>query len=230
MFKPRKKITKKELKQDKLVTWYFEINDYITKNQKLISTIGISILVLILLVFFLFIKPQKENEELASTALGNIIGFYDFRQYQLAMEGIPERNVIGLKKIVEEYGSTKAGEIAKIYLGNCYLVFKDYDNALKCFDDFDGSENLFKVSALAGKATVYEAKKQYNEAAETFEKAASKASNELQTPENLINAARNYNLAGNKQKAIELIEKVKNDYPQSVYARDCDRYIAEYQD
>jgi tetratricopeptide (TPR) repeat protein len=230
MFKPKKKISKKELKHDKLVTWYFEVNDYVTKNQKTILTIGISVVVAALLVFFLYIKPHQENEELASTALGNITGFYDYRQYQMAMEGVPERNVIGLKKIVEDYGSTEAGEIAKIYLGNCYLIVKDYDNALKCFDDFSGSEKIFKVSAIAGKGSAYEAKKQYNEAAVEFEKAADKASDDLQSPENLMDAARNYNLAGNKQKAVALIEKIKSDYPKSIYARDYERYLAEYQD
>jgi tetratricopeptide (TPR) repeat protein len=230
MFKPRKKISKKELKHDKLVTWYFEVNDYVTKNQKTILTIGISLLVLVLLVFFLYIKPHQENEELASTALGNITGFYDYRQYQMAMEGIPERNVIGLKKIVEDYGSTEAGEMAKIYLGNCYLILKDYDNAFKCFDEFNGSGKLYKVSAISGKGTALEAKKQYAEAAAQFEKAADKASDDLQSPENLMNASRNYFLGGNKAKAIELIEKIKSDYPRSAYARDYDRYLAEYQD
>ena len=230
MFKPRKKISKKELKHDKLVTWYFEVNDYVTKNQKAILTIGISVIVAALLLFFLFIKPHQENEQLASTALGNITGFYDYKQYQMAMEGIPERNVIGLKKIVEEYGGTKAGEIAKIYLGNCYLILKDFDNAFKCFDDFGGSDKMFKVSALAGKGSAYEGKKQYNEAAAEFEKAADKASDDLQTPENLMDAARNYNLAGNKKKALELVEKIKTDYPRSTYARDSDRYLAEFQD
>lgn len=230
MLKPRKKISKKELKHDKLVTWYFEVNDYITRNQKTILTIGISLIAVVLIVLFLFIKPQKENEELASTALGNITGFYDYRQYQIAMDGIPERNVIGLKKIVEDYGNTEAGEIAKIYLGNCYFLLKDFDNALKCYEDFGGSEKIFKVSAIAGKAAVLEAKKQYQEAAAEFEKAADKASDELQTPENLVNAARNYSAAGNKQKAVELIEKIKTEYPLSTVARDYDKYIAEYQD
>jgi tetratricopeptide (TPR) repeat protein len=181
-------------------------------------------------VFFLYIKPHQENEELASTALGNITGFYDYRQYQMAMEGIPERNVIGLKKIVEDYGSTEAGEMAKIYLGNCYLILKDYDNAFKCFDEFNGSGKLYKVSAISGKGTALEAKKQYAEAAAQFEKAADKASDDLQSPENLMNASRNYFLGGNKAKAIELIEKIKSDYPRSAYARDYDRYLAEYQD
>jgi tetratricopeptide (TPR) repeat protein len=157
------------------------------------------------------------------------MGFYDYKQYQIAMEGIPERNVIGLKQIVEDYGSTESGEIAKIYLGNCYFVIRDYDNALKYYSDFSGSHKIYKVSALAGMAAVYEAKKQYKEAATYFEEAAEKASDEIQTPENLFLAARNYKLANDKTKAVELLEKIKTSYPKSSYSKDIERYISEYQ-
>jgi tetratricopeptide (TPR) repeat protein len=230
MLKSRKKITKKELKQDKLVTWYFKVSDQAQKYQKQITTGVISLIVVVLLVFFLFIKPNQENEELASTALGNISTFYDYKQFQMAMEGIPERNIIGLKSIVSEYGSTKAGEISKIYLGNCYFVMGDYDNALQNYDDFSGSEKIFKVAALVGKAAVYEAKGQYAEAGSEFEKAAAKAKDDIQSPEIYLNAARNYGLAGNKKKAVELIEKIKLNYPTSTASKESDRYLAEYQD
>jgi tetratricopeptide (TPR) repeat protein len=229
MLKPKKKINRKELKQDKLVTWYFKISEVLAVHQKKITTGALVLLAVVLGLYFVVIKPAQENKEIAATSLANIIGFYDYKQYQIAMEGIPERNVIGLKQIVEEYGSTEAGELAKVYLGNCYFVIKDYDNALKYYEDFGGSINLYKVSALAGTAAVYEAKKQYKEAATYFEKAADKAGDEILTPENLFLAARNYNLAGDKKKAVELLEKVKTTYPKSLYSKDIERFIAEYQ-
>jgi tetratricopeptide (TPR) repeat protein len=230
MLKSKKKKKKKELKQDKLVTWYFEVVEQVQKYQRELITCVIIAIVAVSLIFFLFIKPRQENAEIASTALGNICAFYDYKQYQMAMEGIPERNIIGLKGIVSDYGSTKAGEIAKIYLGNSYLAMGDYDNALKNYEDFGGSEKMFKVAALIGKATVYEAKGQYAEAASEFEKAATQAKDDIQTPEIYLNAAKNYGLSGNRTKAVELLEKIKLDYPTSTASRESDRYIAEYRD
>ena len=230
MLKSRKKITKKELKQDKLVTWYFKVSEQAQKYQRQIITGVICLIVAVLLVFFLFIKPNQENDKLASTALGNISAFYDYKQYQMAMEGLPERNIIGLKRIVSDYGSTKAGEIAKIYLGNCYFAMGDYDNALQNYNDFGGKEKMFKVAALVGKATVYEAKGQNAEAATAFEEAATKDKDNVQVSEIYLNAAKNYALSGNKKKAVELIEKIKTDYPTSTVSRESDRYLAEYQD
>jgi tetratricopeptide (TPR) repeat protein len=230
MLKSKKKITKKELKQDKLVIWYFKVADQARKYQKELITSAIIAIVAVLLIFFLFIKPRQENAEIASTALGNICAFYDYQQYQMAMEGIPERNIIGLKGIVSDYGSTKAGQIAKIYLANSYLALGDYDNALKNYEDFGGSEKMFKVAAFIGKANVYEAKGQYAEAASGFEKAAAQAKDDIQAPEIYLSAAKNYGLSGNRKKAIELLEKIKLDYPNSVASKESDRYIAEYRD
>jgi hypothetical protein len=42
----------------------------------------------------------------------------------------------------------------------------------------------------------------------------------------MSNAARNYGKAGEKEKAIELYTKLKNNYPTSTFARDADRFIA----
>jgi tetratricopeptide (TPR) repeat protein len=229
MLKPKKKITKQELKQDKLVTWYFKVSEKFSQYQKQITT-GAGILVgVLVLLYFVIIKPAQENKEISKTALSDIMYFYDAKQYDLAISGVPERNVVGLKQIVEEYGSTEAGETAKIYLGNIYFMKMDYQNAKKYFEDYSGKNDIYKVSALSGIASVYEAQKQNKEAAEYFEKAANKASSEILSPENLLNASRNYNLAGNKQKAIELLEKIKKEYPKSAYAKDVERYIAEYE-
>jgi len=229
MFKSRKKITKKELKHDKLVTWYFMVSDKAKQYQNQIITVVVALLVVALLVFFMFIKPNQEDEEIASTALGNISAFYDYKQYQMAVQGIPERNIIGLTKIVSDYGSTKAGQIAKIYLGNIYLAMGDYDNAFKNYDDFNGREKMFLVASIVGKASVYEAKGQYLEAATEFERAGNEDKDNLKAAEIFLSAAKNYALSGNKTKAVEMINKIKQDYATSTVARESDRYLAEYQ-
>jgi TolA-binding protein len=65
------------------------------------------------------------------------------------------------------------------------------------------------------------------DAAEYFEKAATKFSKDVNAAENLNNAARNYGQAGDKEKAIELYKRIKKNYPATVFARDADRFIAQ---
>jgi TolA-binding protein len=68
----------------------------------------------------------------------------------------------------------------------------------------------------------------FSHAASYFEKAASKNMSLMQAPENLQRAAMNYAAAGEKEKAVELLQTLKKEFPTSPYARDVDRFIAEY--
>lgn len=225
MLKPKKKITKKELKEDRLITTYVKATNYVSEHKKLIMGLigGIVGIVLIALIVY---SSRKERSELATVALGNIVGAYDQGVYQIAIDGVPSRNLMGLKQIIEEYGGTRAGEQATFYLANCYFFLKDYDNAMKYYEEYGGSDELLKASSFAGIAAVNEVKGQYKEAASYYEEAASEVKDNLTTPGYLCSAARNYALAGEKEKALELYEKVKKDYPKSDHARDIDRYIA----
>ncbi len=50
----------------------------------------------------------------------------------------------------------------------------------------------------------------------------------VQAPENLQRSATNYAAAGKKEKAIDLLQMLKKEFPSSPYARDVDLFIAEY--
>jgi hypothetical protein len=43
----------------------------------------------------------------------------------------------------------------------------------------------------------------------------------------LNNAARNYALAGDKAKAIELYKRLKKNFPTTTFGREADRYVAQ---
>ena len=58
MLKPKKRITRKEIKQDKLVTIYFKVNDWLNENSKYVVGVGIA-LVIIIAAAFIFSSRQK---------------------------------------------------------------------------------------------------------------------------------------------------------------------------
>ena len=226
MLRPKKKISKRELKQDTLITTYVKLTTFYDTYKKQIS-IGVTALVVLIIASVVFLKNRAENNDRAMTQLGEVIQFYDNGQYQVAIDGVPERNVAGLKAIVDNYGSTTSGNLARFYLANAYFQLGNYDEALKNYEDFSSSEELLSVSRLAGIGDCYEAKGMYKEAAENFEKASTKHAKNAAAAENLNNAARDYGLAGDKEKAIELYKRLKKNFPVSSYAREADRLIAE---
>ena len=226
MLQPKKKISKKELKEDALVTKYAQATAFYEKHKKNIS-IGITALVVIIIASMVYINNRNANNERALVDLGKVHSYYDNAQYQVAVDGIPAQNIPGLKSIVENYGGTTSGNLAKFYLGDAYFNLGKYDEALQQFKSFSAPDQLLSVSRLSGIAACYEAKGVHDEAADYYEEAATKYNQDVNAAENLNDAARNYALAGKKEKAIELYKRLKAQFPTSSYAREVDRYIAQ---
>jgi tetratricopeptide (TPR) repeat protein len=227
MLKPQKKISRREIKEDKLVTVYFEARSWLEKNRKVIYYIAIG-LVAAAVIVFLWSKNRTESNDKATAMLAKVVPYYDQGNYNMALNGVPQQGIMGLQTVVDEYGSTKTGELAKLYLANCYYAMKDYDKALEYYDDISVSDKLVSSSAIAGAAACYEVKGDFSKAASYFEKAASKNMTLMQAPQNLQRSAVNYAAIGKKEKAIELLQTLKKEFPTSPYARDVDRFIAEY--
>jgi tetratricopeptide (TPR) repeat protein len=226
MLRPKKKISKKELKEDALITKYVQVTTFYEKHKKNIS-IGITALVVLVIASLVYINNRTANNEQALADLGKVYTYYDNGQYQLAIDGVPERNIPGLKTIVDNYGGTPSGNLAKFYVANSYYHLGKHDDALKQFVDFSPAGQLLSVSKLSGIAGCYEAKGMYADAADYFEEAATKYANDISAPENMNNAARDYALAGKKDKAIELYKRLKTRFPTSSFGREVDRYIAQ---
>jgi tetratricopeptide (TPR) repeat protein len=226
MLRAQKKISKRVIKEDTLVTTYFKAQTWYDENKKRISTVGGILLVVVLGLWF-YSNNMRANNERATTGLARVYSFYDNGQYIIAINGMPEKNIAGLQSIVDNYGSTNAGNLAKFYLASAYYNTQEFDKALKYFDDFSGSNSLLTNSALAGMGACYEAKGDFKKAAENYEKAALKNTDDPNAADNLMSAARNFGRSGEKERAIELLKRVKRDYPTSTAARDVDRYIAE---
>jgi len=227
MLKPQKKVSKKEIKEYKLVTSYFETRKWIEQNKRIVGYIIATPLIIALLGFWWYQKSKDWNDQ-ATTMLAKIIHYYDEGRYDMAINGVPQEGTQGLQAIVEEYGSTKTGQIAKLYLANAYYSTKNYDKALEYYDAISVSDQLVTSTAYAGMASCYEIKGELEKAAAYFEKAAAKNMTIGHAPENLQKSAMNYAAIGKKDKAVELLKTLKKEFPTSIIARDVDRFIAQY--
>lgn len=227
--KARKKITHKEIKQDKLVTKYFEARNWFEndENKKKVYIAAGVLVVLVVVGFLYFINKKAKNEE-AETKLSAVIILYEQGKYPESINGDPAANITGLSQIVNEYGSTESGETAKLYLANCYFNIKDYDNALKQFEDYGGDNDIIKASCLSGIAAVHEAKGDLKKAGEYYEKAANVNKDVVINQENLFYAIRVYTTAGDKENAKRVFDKFKELYPKSKYLNEAKRFEAEF--
>jgi len=224
MLKPKKKISKREMKEDKLVTTYFEAQSWFEANRKRVSSVFFTILVIGIAGWFYYNNRSTQN--LAATAdLGKIIRYYDAGNFETAINGSPQENIRGLQQIVDEYGGTESGEFATLYLANAYFSLGNYEKALQYYEDADISDGGLNAAVKAGIAACHEARGNHAEAAAYFEQAAQEDEQKLHAAEHLFHAGTNYILAGNKDKADEILKKLKANFPASPYAREADRLL-----
>jgi len=226
MLKPQKKISKREIKQDPLITWYFEARQWFESRKKILSYVGLAVVALIV-GGWVYMNNRTQAEQNASAGLGKVLRYYDQGQFELAINGIPQENIRGLQSIVDEYDGTASGEQAQFYLANAYYNQKQYDKALENFDGTDLDDPTLVASVRAGQGACHEALAQFEEAGSSFEEASGIASDEILAPEYLFHAARNFIKSGDRARAESLLTKLKKDHPMSAFAREVDKLLAE---
>jgi tetratricopeptide (TPR) repeat protein len=222
----RKKISKKQMKEDKLVTSYYKAQTFILENQARIL-IGAGIIAVIVVAVILFANKRASNNQSAATMLAKVMPLYDEGNYKEAITGVTAANIPGLKKIVDEYGSTEQGETAKMYLANAYSMTGNNDAAYEMYNDYSGSNPLFKTSALSGKAGILETKKEYEKAADLYQDASKISKSNPSNAEMLLKAGIDYLKAGKKDDAKNMFETLKKDYANFASMLEVDRYLAQ---
>lgn len=226
MLEKRKRISKKQIKEDKLVTTYYKAQNFFFENQARIL-IGAAVVALLVVAVILFMNKRSSDNKTAAGLLAKVIPLYEAGTYKDAIEGQKNGNIVGLKKIVDDYGSTENGEAAKIFLANAYSLTGNNDAALKTYDDYSGSNPLFKAAALAGKAGCLEVKKEYEKAADLFKDAAKVSKINPANGEYLLKAGINFIKLGKKAEAKTVFEAIKKDYKNSQAFYELDRYLIQ---
>ena len=158
MLTKKKKLSRKEIKQDKLVETYYKAYNFFEKNSQRILLYG-GIFVVVILAAIFYVKHKSQQNQTAAVELSRVMNMYDSGNYLEAIQGRPGTPIIGLKKIVDEYGSTENGETAKIYLANAYEFLGKTEDAYKYYKDYNGSIKMYEATAYAGQGAYFVIKK-----------------------------------------------------------------------
>ena len=197
---------------------------FLEENQKIILIVVGAIIVVILgfLGYQRLIVAPKEVK--AANEIFMAQNYFELDSIYQALNG--DGQYAGFLEIVDRYGSTKTGNLAKYYTGICYLKLEDFDNAIRYLKKFDSKNPLAKSMALGGIGDAYlELGK--NEKAIDFYLQAAKHKNELTAPMFLMKAGLTYELLNDYDHALKVYEEIQTNYPKSYEARDIDRFIAK---
>ena len=142
---------------------------FIEKYQKqIIFSVATIVLVVLAILAFrnFYIQPR---EIAAETEMGKAQSFFAVDSFKVALEG--NKDIIGFKEIVSEYGITKSGNLATAYAGICYYKLGQYENAIKFLSQYDSNDNYFSTSVIGLIGDAYVELGENSKALSYFEKA-----------------------------------------------------------
>jgi TolA-binding protein len=132
----------------------------------------------------------------------------------------------GLLSVADEYGSTKAGNLAKFYAGVALLKQGKYQEAHDQLADYKSDDLILqgRAYALQGDANMELGKKQ--EAADLYIKAADYKANEFFSPQYLMKAGMAYEENKDYASALEVYDRLVTSYPNAAEVNDAKKYKA----
>ncbi|NDW18934.1 hypothetical protein D0T53_08405 [Dysgonomonas sp. 216] len=201
---------------------------FIEKHQKQIFIGVIAILVIVGLVWAydaLYVKPKTEE---AQVAMFKGESYFRANQDTLALYG-DGRDFIGFEAIAEEYGSTKAGNLAKYYAGVSNFRIGKYAEAISFLNSYNGDDVVVAYVAKGIIGSCYVNTGKLEEGAKFFIEAAKGANDNLISPNYYMKAVSVYRDLKNYDKVIELGNIIRNQYMNSYEAMNIVKYIDEAQ-
>ena len=182
------------------------------EQKRLITWLGVGAAVIVAGIFgFNYIQGAQSRS--ADEALGSILKHYEAADYRIALEGTGE--TLGLLDVTDRYGGTAAGNLARFYAGNALFRLADYAGALEHFEQFDADDDIVGASVVAGRAAIYEMNGEFERAAELYERAAGMQFNLVHGPRYLMSSARAYMQTEAYDKAENVLEEIRDQYPDS---------------
>ncbi len=186
-------------------------------NKRLVLTLAVALVVVVLgVVAFLGWRASRNDE--ATDKLADSVALFETGQFEQALRTDGAR--MGLKDIADNYGGTKAGNLAHYYAASSLYELKRYDEAKTYFDAFDGDGTLLGPAADAGLAAILENQNKPAEAAAAYVEAADAADSPLFTPMHLLSAARAYIAAKRPDDARRVLDRIEADYATSPEAQE----------
>lgn len=187
-------------------------------------------LILLVLAYINYVKKPAETEAYAK--IFHAEQYFEVDSLDLALfgDGINP----GFLDIIDNYGSTKSGNLAHYYAGICYLKLsvddeankQDYlEKAIKELKDFSSDDLNIQPMAIGAIGDAYLEMGDLDKAVGYYMKAANHNENEFTTPLFLKKAGMTYGIIGDHEKALEAYNTIKVKYYQSVEGREIKKYI-----
>jgi TolA-binding protein len=209
---------------DALAARLVETEDFVRSNRNLLLGILAAVVLAVVGAFSFYTWRTQQNSQ-AQASMFRAVNNWEADSLTKAIKG--DGKAPGLVTVANEYGSTKAGNLANFYAGVASLKKGEYKAALDYLEDFSSDDYLVqsRAYALMGDAQLEMGKAK--EAAELYAKAADHNANEYFSPAYLLKEATAREVAKDNDGALKAYERIINDFPTSQEVAEARQYKAK---
>lgn len=218
-------------KPEKSSTQLEQIEATVSKTEQYIENNRRSLLIIVIIIIGLvglylgfqnfYLEPLEEE---AHNDMFMAEMYFEKDSFQLALNG--DGQYLGFVDIADEYGLTKAGNLANYYAGICFLHTKKFEEAIEYLNNFSSSDIILSTLALGGIGDAYLELKNNESALKYYKEAAENHKNDFLTPRYLMKQAFVLELDQQYPEAEAIYTQIKQDFSKSREALEIDKYIA----
>lgn len=191
---------------------------FFLKYQKAIICCVVALILIVAGIILYKNYVSAPREEKASTELSKAQQLFGQEQFDKALPLF--------QKVASDYGSTDAGNLAKLYTGLCQAQLGKWQEAVDALESFSGRDDAMISPAAEGAlGNAYAHLNKLDEAVSHLKKAAEMADNNSLSPTYLIQAGEILESQNKKDEALKLYQTVKEKYFNSMQYQTIDAYI-----
>ena len=213
-------MAKKEINQEQVLNVEEAVSRseaFVNKNKKnlIVGVVAVVVLIAAGMLLSTFVIAPREQKAAEALFVGE--KYFQDGNYEVALNG-DQYEYAGFAAVADDFGGTKAANLAKAYEGLCLAKLGRYEEAIPVLKSFKGNDMMVAPSVLAALGNCYAQVGDEAQAASTLVKAANKADNNVLSPAYLIQA-------GKKADALKAYQQIKDKYYGSMQSMDIDKYI-----
>ena len=195
---------------DALAARLVESENFVRNHRNALLTL-LAVVVLAVVGAFAFYTWRTTQNEKAQASMFRAVNHWEADSLNKAVKG--DGKAPGLTTVANEYGSTKAGNLANFYAGVAALKQGKFKEALDYLEDFSSDDYLVQSRAYALMGDAQLEMNKPKEAADLYAKAADHNANEYFSPAYLLKEGTARELAKDNEGALKAYDRIITEFP-----------------
>jgi TolA-binding protein len=209
MLKPRKRLVKTKIREDKLLVFTARVQGFASRNQRPILYVVGGVVVVAAFAGILVTSKASAERKAA---------YESFLARDAYSRGDLNEVITRTNTVIDDYAGTKGAAMALMLKGRVHEQLAEYEEAIQVYEElirkYPGNDYLAFAAHLALGA-IYKGRGDFLNAGRNYTDAAIKYPGHFDAPEALLDAGKSYRRAGAYDRARRTLRLVLSDHPKS---------------